>query len=118
MDSNQDEFFEALQTYMLAIKELAHQYGYDETFSMCLIAGLYIKNEEGEDALRMMSDFYVSGEDELDEIMAQATTVFQEQMRQADAEDMGPSWLDMSTSEGWGIDDWMEFINKNGKNES
>ena len=118
MDSNQEQFYDELRTHFLAIKNLAAKYGYAEEFSMALIAGLYIETEEGETAFRMMSDFYVGGEDELDEMLSQATQVFQEQMRmyRQDEENSGPSWLDASTQKDWGVDDWLDFI-KNNENE-
>lgn len=121
MESNDEQFFLELRDHFLAIKALAAKYGYADEFSMALVAGLYIETEEGDGAFRMMSDFYVAGEEELDEILSQATHVFQEQMRQYRAEEEegyeGPSWLDASTQKDWGIDDWLDFIGKNKDND-
>lgn len=119
MDSNQERFYDELREHFMAIKSLAAKYGYAEEFSMALIAGLYIETEEGENAFRMMSDFYIGGEEELDEILSQATQVFQEQMRmyREQDENSGPTWLDASTQTDWGVDDWLEFIKNNKSDE-
>lgn len=125
MDHKYDEFFDELKDIFISIRDLVDRHGLSEEFTMAAAAGLFIEgDEEDEDGnvsydLTLMTDFHVGSEEELDEVIGQASDVMYKSLREQiesrkekDDQSGKMTWSDLERTERT-FDDWMRFIGDN-----
>lgn len=110
-DEKQDlnNFFKEVKEKLTDIEAIVRKYGYEEDFIMAVVAGIYRGETEGGRRLAAACDFVVENEEELDELMACGMSVYQHEMREAQAEAEGLPEELKDTSE-WTSEDWINFF--------
>jgi hypothetical protein len=113
-NQNQEEFFTKVKDKLEGIKALVKEYGLEEEFVMSYIGGVYRYNEEGDIRLAAQIDFVVEDEEELDELLSAQLEMYRITFGMtADEKEALPK--DLSNTENWTSEDWMNYISNNSK---
>ena len=111
------EFFQKIKDKLDGIKGVVKQYGVEQTFAMTFVGGLYSTDDKGVTKLAATADFVVSDGEELDELLdaaEQLYTIMNDDVMEEAREVMPTSLED---TEDWGVDEWMDYLNKKGGND-
>lgn len=111
------EFFQKIKDKLDGIKGVVKQYGVEQTFAMTFVGGLYSTDDKGVTKLAATADFVVSDSEELDELLdaaEQLYTIMNDDVMEEAREVMPTSLED---TEDWGVDEWMDYLNKKGDND-
>lgn len=111
------EFFQKIKDKLDGIKGIVKQYGVEDAFAMTFIGGLYTVTDEGASKLAATADFVVADSEELDELLdaaEQLYTIMNDDVMEEAREVMPKSLED---TEDWGVDEWMDYLNKKGDND-
>lgn len=106
------EFFSILKEKLEDIRAAAEELELRDEFAMFFIGGLYKNTPPDSDnniPLQAMADFHLSSEEELDEILSIGVDLYQRLEGDRLSEGHNPS-ID---TEGWGVNEWMKYIEKN-----
>ena len=87
LSQEHQEFFSLIREKLVDIQNIAEDFGYSDDFAYFTVAGMYTHNEDGTQNLKVMSDFYIGDEDELDNLISVGLQVYQDTIRNSELAD-------------------------------
>lgn len=116
-EENLEEFFEKVKNKVEGIKALVKEYGFEDSFVMSYIGGIYTTEDGLDTRLLTQVDFVVENEEELDELLAVQVDLYR-MIDGMTANEQAAMPTDLDDTSDWTSDDWMKFISKNTNGES
>jgi ligand-binding sensor protein len=87
LSQEHQEFFSLIREKLIEIQNIADDFGYSDEFAYFTVAGIYTNNDDGTQNLKVMSDFYIGDEDELDNLISVGIQVYQDTVRNSERAD-------------------------------